>query len=493
MPERTFEAVEDLPNWSDFAPRFAAVYDVFGNAKTALKYSLNRYNSARTTGIAGNYNPLLEQTASLTWQDVNGDDIAQGERGCVGYPSVGCEINFNALSSNFGIRALNEYGEYPRTYNVEHGLELQHELFPRLSVYRQLVPRQLLQPDDHHQPELGGHWRSDRQPQLPALHRLQPDDGRADHHLRRGRRAAQTAPTRNLDTFDEKNQRIYNAYSLEFRARPGAGAQLFGGVSFERQQDVTCTAPDNPNTLRFCDDRRDDDCRCSASSSWPARYPLPYGISLSGSFQSVQGSTSSENMAITRNSTRYPASCPAPCPAGAIILPAAFQPATFTLQLQDQDRVYTERINQLDIKVQKTFRAGRVQVTPVFEMFNSLNSDAVVSYVSTNVLNAAYLRAEQHPAGPDARPRRDRALVTTAPAVDPDVRRLPSPRCHPGAVCAWPPPGFSRSSGGGRFDRLAPAGLSSVQSVNDAERPKPARPNRILNRRTFRIGTQLRW
>ncbi len=119
---------------------------------------------------------------------------------------------------------------------------------------------------------------------------------------------------------------------------------------------------------------------------------MAWGISVSGSFQSVQGSTSSENMAITRNSTRYPANCPAPCPAGAIILPAAFQPATFTLQLQDQDRVYTERINQLDIKLQKTFRAGRVQVTPVFEMFNSLNSDAVVSYVSTNVLNAAYLR-----------------------------------------------------------------------------------------------------
>ena len=97
-------------------------------------------------------------------------------------------------------------------------------------------------------------------------------------------------------------------------------------------------------------------------------------------------------MAITRGTTRYPSNCPAPCPANGVILPTTFQPATFTLQLQDQDRVYTERINQLDLKVQKTFRAGRVQVTPVFEMFNTLNSDAVVSYVSTNVLNTAYLR-----------------------------------------------------------------------------------------------------
>ena len=35
VPERRFAAVEDLPNWRDWAPRFALVYDLFGNAKTA--------------------------------------------------------------------------------------------------------------------------------------------------------------------------------------------------------------------------------------------------------------------------------------------------------------------------------------------------------------------------------------------------------------------------------------------------------------------------
>jgi len=364
------------------------VYDVFGNAKTALKYSLNRYNSARTTGIAGNYNPLLEQTASLDWRDVNGDDIAQGARGCAGYPSVGCEINFNSLASNFGIRALNEYGEYPRTWNLEHGLELQHELLPRLSVTG-MVPRQFQQLDDDDQPELGGRGRPAPEPELSPVHGVQPDDRRGRDHLwpHGGGQRADVEP----GYVRSGDQRIYNAYSFEFRARPGAGAQIFGGFSFERQQDVTCTAPDNPNTLRFCDDR-ENDLPFRRQFKLAGTYPLPYGVSFSGSFQSVQGSTSTTNMAITRNSTRYPANCPAPCPAGAIILPASFAPATFTLQLVDQGTVYTERIDQLDLKVQKTFRAGRINVTPVFEVFNTLNSDAVVSYVSTNVLNTAYLR-----------------------------------------------------------------------------------------------------
>ena len=60
--------IKDVPDWNDFAPRMGLVYDLFGNGKTALKYSLNRYNLSRTTGIAANYNPLLSQTATLPWR-----------------------------------------------------------------------------------------------------------------------------------------------------------------------------------------------------------------------------------------------------------------------------------------------------------------------------------------------------------------------------------------------------------------------------------------
>jgi hypothetical protein len=390
VPERTFDEIRDLPNWNNWAPRFAAVYDLFGNAKTALKYSLNRYNRARTTGIASNYNPLLSQTATLQWRDLNGDDIAQGERGCV-FLTPGCEINFATLPANFGIAALNEYGQYPREWNLEHGLELQHELLPRLSV-------------------TGSWFRGDFHNLLTTINRSWVFDGdplqnpnyvpftvynpaNGEPITIYGRTAAaQRAPTRNLDTYDPNRQRIYNAYSLEFRARPASGALLFGGFSFERQLDVTCTTPDDPNSVRFCDDRENGlpfRKQFKLSGSWP----LPFGVTLSGSFLSVQGSTSSRTMEITRGSTRYPSNCPAPCPAGAIVLPTTFNPATLTVQLVDQDSLYTERINQLDLKLSKTFELGRrIRITPALEIFNALNSDAVVSYVSTNVLAATYLR-----------------------------------------------------------------------------------------------------
>ena len=406
VPERTFEAIKDLPDWKNWAPRFAAVFDLFGNARTALKYSLNRYNQARTTGIAADYNPLVTLGATtatspaLAWRDVNGDDIAQGERGCNfgtnGLP--GCEINFSALSPNFGIVALNTYGRYPRTWNLEHGLELQHELLPRLSVAGSWFHGDFYNLTT----TINQSWEAAgdplRNPNYAPLTVYNPTTGEPITVYSRTA-AAQALPTLNLDTFDPDRKRVYNAYSMEFKARPGRGASLFGGFTFERQLNVNCTSPDNPNAIRFCDDR-ENGVPFNKNFKMAGSFPMPYGITVSGSFQSQVG-TATRNMtatvggdtaSITRGTTRYPSNCPSPCPAGAVILPATFQPATLVVQLVPNATVFTDRINQLDLKVSKTFKQGRVSVSPTLEAFNVTNADAVVSYVSTNVLAASYLR-----------------------------------------------------------------------------------------------------
>src|SRR5437016_10339598 len=74
-----------LPIWRTFSPRMAVVYDLFGNAKTAIRFGFNRFESAATTTIASLYNPAnaanVQQQAA--WTDLNNDDIAQGSPGCV--------------------------------------------------------------------------------------------------------------------------------------------------------------------------------------------------------------------------------------------------------------------------------------------------------------------------------------------------------------------------------------------------------------------------
>ena len=397
VPERNFEAIDDVPNWSDWAPRFAMVYDVFGNGKTAVKYSLNRYNLARTTGVASNYNPLLSQTATLTWRDVNGDDIAQGERGCTGYPTSGCGINFAGLSSNFGIAALATYGEYPRTWNLENGLELQHELLPNLSVqgswyvgsFHDLTV------------SLNQSWSlSDYSPY--TLY----DPLTGEPFTAYGRSAAaQAAPINNLDTFDPERKRDYQAFNFEFKARPGHGTQVFGGMSYERQREKFCTAPDDPNymstsgttavpifnTERFCDETTLD-VPYRASYKLSGSIPVVWGFTVSAAFQSNVPATTSRRMTATRGTTRYPANCPSPCPAGEVILPTAvFAQPSMTFNLESESSVFVERITQLDFKVTKTFKVGRMSIIPTFEVFNVNNSDAIISYVTTNALSASYL------------------------------------------------------------------------------------------------------
>ena len=384
VPERKFDEIVDVPAWNDFAPRMALVYDLMGNGRTAIKYSLNRYNLSRTTGIAANYNPLLNQTATLPWRDVNGDDIAQGERGCTGYPSVGCEISFAGLPANYGIAALNEYGKYPRTWNLEQGIEVQHELFSGMSLS-------------------GAWWKGDFRNLTTTIDRAytfadyvpytfyNPISGQPFEVFAR----TATRPTSNLDTYDPERKNKYQSYVLDSRWRIPGGGQLTGGVSFERERVKACTSPDDPNFggngKGLCDE-------FALDIPFRPQYKLSgtknigWGVNLAMSFQNNTSPISSRVMTVTRGTTRYPANCPSPCPAGEIIMPtAAFAQTSLTYNLKSVRDTEVERIVQLDFKVSRTFKISRFTVLPTFEVFNVNNSDAIISYITTNALSTAYL------------------------------------------------------------------------------------------------------
>ena len=61
IPARSFGEIDDLPLWHDVSPRVGVAYDLFGNGKTAIKATLNRYVQGQVSIAVAN-NP--QQTPS---------------------------------------------------------------------------------------------------------------------------------------------------------------------------------------------------------------------------------------------------------------------------------------------------------------------------------------------------------------------------------------------------------------------------------------------
>ncbi|HUR36133.1 MAG TPA: TonB-dependent receptor [Vicinamibacterales bacterium] len=389
-PARSFSRVPDLPDWTDIAPRFGSALDLFGNGTTALKFSINRYNDSRTTGVAAQYNPLALATARLTWRDLNGDDIAQGELGCV-YLTPNCEINFGQLPANFGIRSLRTYDPgTERPYNVMMNIGVQQQLLRNVSVTAAMIDNRF-----HSLPVRDNVLRT-RADYTPVTV-YSPLDGSAItvYNLAPGK-VTQVQEVDTTATADRKQ--LFRGYEFTMNSRLPGGVTIFGGAAIERNLTVTCDEPDNPNFDRYCD-QRTTDVPFTAQFKLAGSYPLPWlGIQLGGTFQSYPGAlvgTTSQLSGTTwliTPTTRYAADCKGGCTPGALVFPTLSE-ASLTVPLRPYGTEFLDRLNQLDLRGAKVFKLGRYRLEGQLEVFNVLNSDAALTVRGTNYGTAAYQQA----------------------------------------------------------------------------------------------------
>jgi len=407
---RKFEAIP-MPIWKDWAPRFGVIYDLFGNAKTALKFGLNKYNESRTTQFAARYNPLTVAGQLLSWTDSNGDDIAQGERGCT-YLQPGCEINLAQLPSTFGTPRLNTVDpEFKRTSNVETTAGIQHELLPRVSVSANYYRRTFsnLRVTDNLLRTMNDYT---------AYNVFNPLTG--DPFTVYDVRPAALSLVQNYDTNSSDRSHVYTGFDLNVNARLPGGASVFGGFVTERNERNICDEPDDPNLLLYCDDA-DNDIPFRPTLKVSGTYPLPFGISVSATFQDLAGrplggSTSGlavipankiqgpgygdtgspvgTNWLLT-GTTVYPGNCPAPCPAGARVFPVGgptLTSAQLILPLVAPGTEFLPRLRQFDLSFAKWFQVGSFRIQGQVDVFNALNANTELSYRSTNYATTAYMQ-----------------------------------------------------------------------------------------------------
>ena len=395
VPQRTFPAVTNIPNWKDVTPRMGAAYDLFGNCKTALKASLGRYVEIETTdtGISNVPSNQIVGLAGRTWGDANGNLVpdcdlksvtANGECGALDnarfgtlFPTVRWE---DAVLKGWGVRG----------YNWQHSVSIQHELRPGFGVnaayYRtwfgnfRTTDNTLVAPSDFDTFCI-------TVPTDPKLGAVSGTQQCGVSNLK----ASKLGQVNNLVSLSSKFGRrtqIFNGVDVSMNARFGKGGVLAGGVSLGRQEANTCSQDiDAPPRPGFCGDNLPP-WRAGSQVKFNGVYPLPWwGVQVSGVYQNLPGVPISASY-IVPNATIAPAlgrnlsACPAAT--GACT-------ATLAIPVIPGNTQFLGRLTQVDARVTKAFRFGKTRVQGMLDIYNLANAGTVLganlSY-PTSFLNA---------------------------------------------------------------------------------------------------------
>jgi hypothetical protein len=380
----------DMANWKDVVPRMGASYDVFGDGRTALKASLNKYVTAQ--GLQGTYgdtaNPVnrLANIVSRTWTDADRDFVpdcdlknvlAQDLRASGGdFCGVVSDTNFGqpTLSLAYDSVALNGWGTRP--FQWEFSTSVQHQLVPRVSVdlgyFRRwygnfgVTDNLALSPSDFSAFGIS----------IPGDSRL-PDGGSSVSGFKDiNPDKAALAPNNYFTLARNYGKQIehWNGVDLTVNARIRAGMTLQGGISTGRRLTDNCDIVDDvPEsallTGPYC--RQEENFLTDGKLVWT--YAIPkVGVSVSGLFISRPGPVVSANRVVPN----------------AEIAPSlgrnlANNAPNATINMVYPGTLFGDRRNQLDLRFTKPLRVGVTRLGVNFELYNAFNTNAVLTENAT--------------------------------------------------------------------------------------------------------------
>ena len=371
----TFGEVTGVPAWKNLTPRLGAAYDVFGNGRTAVKFSIGKYleapNPPTFTRVA---NPAggLVQSATRTWTDRNGDFVPQAtELGALNPTNFGTTV----VSSRYADDVLTT-----RMSNWELAAQVQHEIYPRMSVnvgyfrrwYDNLrvtdnlsiapseySPYSVTAPPDSRLPGGGGY----------------KVDGLYDAN----RLVSQNNVISLASKFGTATE-VFNGVDLTVNARLPRGVILSGGPSWGRTETNYCFAVDSPQGtglppaqggtsaagLLYCDVKPP----FQPNVKLVGVYPLPWqGVQFAATFQSLPGPQITA--ARTYTNAEIQPSLGRPLATGVA--------GTATVPLIQPGTMYDERLYQLDVRFSKIFRFGQQRLQANVDIYNAGNASSILS------------------------------------------------------------------------------------------------------------------
>jgi hypothetical protein len=386
---------EDLVSWKDVTPKMGLAWDVTGNGKTAVRVNLGKYlDPARAGGTYSGPNPVSRISTSITrtWTDADRDYVpdcdllnlaAQDLRASGGDFCAGASnVNFGkkVFSNTYDPDLLTGWGKRPSDWSF--GASVQREVLPRVSLEVGYFRRwwgnfvvtdnqavaasdytafSVVAPSDARLPGGGGNT-------ISGLYDVDP---------------AKFGQTNNFITLSKNfgNQyENFNAVDVTVNARMKNGLTFSGGTS--TGQGVT----DNCEIKAKLPEIGPTNPYCHTATGWLTQfrglgsYTIPKAdVLLSATFQSVQGPNLAANYAL-----------PAAVTTAALGRPAAGS-SILTVNLVSPGSLYGDRTNQLDFRAGKIFKFGRTKAQVSVDVYNVLNSAAVLGYNQTFIPSGAWL------------------------------------------------------------------------------------------------------
>ena len=392
----------DNLNWHDITPKMGATYDVFGNGRTALKVTLNKYlEGLGTTGFGAAQvtdapHPItrisgINQNSTRTWGDANRNFVpdcnlnnfeANGECGPLsGAATWGTLVGGTSYDPDL----MEGWGK--RANNWEFTAGVQHEILPRLGVDLQYARRwygniritddRAVGPADYQQFTFT----------VPSDARLPGGGG----YTLTGFDLTPAAALRPPDYFVTlaenygDQSEVFDGVNLSVNARLQNGLLIQGGMGTGRQVIDDCDVVDdvpemlhtffgNPNRF-FAFAARPVE-RCQENNGWRtslqglASYTIPtIDVQVSGTFQNLPGAQ------LAANNNTFAASTS---------LGRGFSTGPFrAFNIVEAGEIYIERLNQIDLRVSKIVRVAGTRTNINFDFYNVTNSNSVVGENAT--------------------------------------------------------------------------------------------------------------
>ena len=381
LPDRNFTTPGgDWHGLSDISPKLGVAYDLFGNGRTAVKFSAIRALTNPVFLNTSNPAATVLNSVGRQWVDLNGNFTVDCDLSNTRpqNPRTGARDICGAIPANFGQAGsaadVNEetYRGWNNTnYNWEFTGGIEHALRDNVGInfayFRRIFGNFVVTqnratplsdfaqftvtaPVDPRLPGGGGYEVG------PVIDINQDAVGRA---------------VDNLTTFASAfgtQTRHWNGFDLTTDLRLDNGLIVAGGLSTGRTSgnrcDTAAASPGAPQSLLFCDNTEAFQSRFKAYATY--RIPV-VDVNLAAAFQSLPGPEVLAN--VPYSSAQI---------AQLIGRPLSNNARQIEVPVIARGTVFGDRINQLDFRIGKVFNLDRARFVVNLDLHNALNTDAIL-------------------------------------------------------------------------------------------------------------------